>query len=118
MHFQDGGSRAQATPVKTPILASALAPISVMTRSANLALDGTEGTRAMLTAHQRIAVLRAFPQAKIDDHRIRIGRWTFAVRGGRPSLPEAEGPFGRRYFDGADEAMTLWSRLCEVLGCA
>jgi hypothetical protein len=118
MHFQDGGSRAQATPVKTPILASALVPVSVLTLSANLALDGTEGARAMLTAHQRIAVLRAFPQAKIDGHRIRIGRWTFAVRGGRPGLPETEGPFGRRYFDGADEAMTLWSRLCEMLGCA
>jgi hypothetical protein len=116
--FWDGGCRAQATSVKTPILASALAPTLFLTRSANLVLDETEGRRAMLTAHQRVAVLRAFPQATIDDHRIRIGRWTFAVRGGRPSLPEAEGPFGRRYFDGADEAMTLWSRLCEMLGCA
>jgi hypothetical protein len=73
----------------------------------------------MLTAHQRLAVLRAFPHAKVDDHEIvRIGRWTFAIRGGRPGLPEAEGPLGRRYFDGADEAMEIWSRLCEVLGCA
>jgi hypothetical protein len=88
------------------------------TRSANLAGDETEGRRAMLTAHQRIAVLRTFPQAKIDDRRIRIGRWTFAVSGERLSLPEAEDAFGRRYFDGADEAMRLWSRLCEVLGCA
>jgi hypothetical protein len=72
----------------------------------------------MLTAHQRIAVLRAFPHAKVDGRKICIDRWTFAIRNGRPGLPEAEGPLGRRYFDGQDEAMELWSRVCEVLACA
>ena len=68
----------------------------------------------MLSAHQRVAVRRAFPEARIDGRVIRLGRWTMVYTDDRLDLPTTSGP-GGRFVDGCDEAMTIWGALADVL---
>jgi hypothetical protein len=69
-----------------------------------------------MTAHQRIGIRRAFPDARVDGDVVRVGRWTLILAGGRLDLPMARGPAGWET-DASDEAMEIWPRLREALGC-
>ena len=69
----------------------------------------------MLSAHQVVAIRRAFPDAWVDGQVVRIGRWTFLCAHGRLDLPRAWGG-GGWHVDGSDDAMIVWTRLTEVLG--
>ena len=69
----------------------------------------------MFSAHQAIAVRRAFPGARIDGPVIRIGRWSIVYANGRLNLPMTPGASGW-HVDGCDEAMATWTTLVEVLG--
>jgi hypothetical protein len=68
----------------------------------------------MLSAHQQIAIRRAFRDARIDGPVIRLGRWTMVYSDCRLDLPATSGP-GGRFVDGCDEAMTIWGALADVL---
>jgi hypothetical protein len=68
----------------------------------------------MLSAHQRVTVRRAFPEARIDGRVIRLGRWSMVHTDDGLELPTTSGPGGRS-IDGSDEAMTLWLTLVDVL---
>jgi hypothetical protein len=68
----------------------------------------------MLSAHQQVAVRRAFPDAWIDGRVIRLGRWCMVYTEERLGLPTTAGPGGRSV-DGCDEAMTVWMMLVDVL---
>jgi hypothetical protein len=68
----------------------------------------------MLSAHQQVAVRRAFRDARIDGPVIRLGRWAMVYSDGRLDLPTTSGPGGRSV-DGCDEAMTMWMELVDVL---
>jgi hypothetical protein len=69
----------------------------------------------MLSAHQQVAVRRAFPDAQINGPIIRLGRWAMVYADDRLDLPTTSGPCGR-YVDGCDEAMSMWMTLAEALG--
>lgn len=69
----------------------------------------------MLSAHQRVAVRRAFPGARIDGRLIRLGGWTMVYTDEGLDLPTTVGP-GGRFVDGCDEAMSIWMELVDVLG--
>ena len=68
----------------------------------------------MLSAHQQVAVRRAFPAARIEGRAIRLGRWTTVYTRDGLDLPTTSGP-GGRFVDGCDEAMTMWRALVYVL---
>lgn len=70
----------------------------------------------MLTAHQSLAILRAFHGAQIDGSLIRIGIWCMQFIDGQLTLPSAGRP-DDSHFDGSDAALEVWTRLREVLGC-
>jgi hypothetical protein len=48
----------------------------------------------MLSAHQVVAIRRAYPEAQLDEQVARIGRWTFHCAHGRFDLPLAKGGGG------------------------
>lgn len=70
----------------------------------------------MLTAHQSLAIRRAFPGAQVDSNLIRIGNWRMQFIDGQLTLPSVRRP-DDSHFDGSDAAMEVWTRLREVLGC-
>ena len=72
------------------------------------------GASATPSAHQVVAIRRAFPDARVDGQVVRIGRWTFFCAHGRLDLPRAWGG-GGWHVDGSDDAMIAWTRLTEVL---
>ena len=72
--------------------------------------------RTDLTAHQIVAVRRAFPGAQIDGDMIQVGIWHMQLADGQLTLPSARRP-DDTHIDGSDEAMAIWTRLREVLGC-
>jgi hypothetical protein len=45
----------------------------------------------VLTAHQTLAIRRAYPEARVDGPVIRVGRWTMILLGERLDLPITKG---------------------------
>ncbi|MCB1353005.1 MAG: hypothetical protein KDK03_09730 [Rhodobacteraceae bacterium] len=69
-----------------------------------------------LSAHQAIAVRRAFPGAEIKGDQILVGIWRMQLIGDQLTLPTARRP-DDPHLNASDEAMESWTRLREVLGC-
>jgi hypothetical protein len=69
-----------------------------------------------LSAHQAIAVRRAYPGAEIKGDQIRVGIWRMESIGDQVTPPSGRRP-DDPHLDASDAAMEIRTRLREVLGC-